>query len=303
MKHSSAHLMPSCRRPGRYLSPLRYPGGKAALGSFVGSLIAASRPRAVCYVEPFAGGAGVALRLLVDEYVQTVVLNDLDRGIAAFWRSILEETDEFLERLDATPVNLESWHEQRAISQSASAEGIDLAFATFFLNRTNRSGIIGARPIGGLDQTGRWLIDARFNKAELRTRIEVIAGYRNRIRVESRDALDLLRDMEDDWNDVFIYVDPPYLTKGADLYLNSLDWEDHVELAELLRSRGGRWMVTYDADDRVSEQLYPGERTARFGIAHTAAKQHIGSEYAVFSDGCVVDEMISVGSGTAAWVS
>ena len=287
----------------RFLSPLRYPGGKGLLGSFVGRLINHCTPRPQVYVEPFAGGAGVGLRLVVEEYVESVILNDLHRGISAFWQAILHETAEFVEIMEQTTVDIDAWHKQKAIFDRQGSSDLELGFATFFLNRTNRSGILGARPIGGLDQSGKWAMDARFNKTDLRARIEFIARYRDRISVKQQDALDLLQDIgSSDWSQLFIYADPPYLQKSEDLYLNNLSWSDHIDLACLLRSRGGRWMVTYDADDRVTEELYPDLRAARFGIAHTAGHQRLGDEIAIFSDECIVEHMVGVGSGTANWL-
>ncbi len=286
----------------RFLSPLRYPGGKGSLGSFVGGLIDNCLPRPQVYVEPFAGGAGVALRLVVEEYVECVVLNDFHRGVSAFWRAILYDTAEFVEMMERTPIDIDTWHIQKAIFEDQKSSGLELGFATFFMNRTNHSGILGARPIGGLDQAGKWAIDARFNKPGLRARIEFIARYKDRISVKQQDALTLLKDMDNDWSQSFIYSDPPYLQKSADLYLNNLSWSDHVTLACLLRSRGGTWMITYDADDRVTDELYPDLRAARFGIAHTAGRQRLGDEIVVFSDNCVVENMVGVGSGTANWL-
>ena len=251
------------------------------------------------YAEPFAGGAGAALRLLVDEFVDEIVINDLDKGIAAFWRSILNQSDEFLARLRTCPLTVIEWRRQQSIYQSRSGNDLDLGFATFYLNRTNRSGILTARPIGGLDQRGKWKIDARFNRGELAERITRIARYRDRITVEERDGLDFLRDHLSD-NGCLFYVDPPYLTKGGDLYLDTLSWDDHVSLAKLLKPSKVGWMLTYDADPRVFTDLYPNTRVASFGIAHTAAKQLVGVEYAVFGNSLKLPDLALLGSNAMA---
>lgn len=250
----------------------------------LGALIRGQSNRCDTYVEPFAGGAGAALRLLYDEYVDKIVLNDLDRGIAAMWRAIFNQNEEFISLLTKTPVTMGSWQKQRAIFQGASRpDDLELGFATFFLNRTNRSGILNARPIGGLDQSGPWKIDARFNKEDLAARISMLGRFRTRVEVLEEDGVDVvgayLRDKK-----AFIYVDPPYIDKGSDLYLDTLEWADHRRLARELQRRTGQWMLTYDHDLRVPKELYPGRRFVTFNIPHTAAKQHIGKEFAVFSD-------------------
>lgn len=282
----------------RYLSPLRYPGGKGSLAPYIAALLRQQRPRPSVYVEPFAGGAGAALRLLRDEVVDEIIINDLDPGIAAFWRAVLDRTEELVELIASCDVSVDAWYDHRQRYADGDGDDLELGFAAFFLNRTNRSGILGARPIGGLDQTGKWKIDARFNRDDLTERVAIIAKYASRIEVCEQDGLSLLRDRS--LAGSFIYVDPPYLVQGADLYLDTLRWDDHVALAQLLRSRHNHWIVTYDADDRV-RQLYPTERSGWFDIAHTAAIQHIGKEFVVYSEGLTVTSLDGISTAEAGW--
>jgi DNA adenine methylase len=277
------------RVPARYLSPLRYPGGKGRLAKFVAHLLSQQRPRATRYVEPFAGGAGVGLRLLVDEHVDEIVINDLNPGIAAFWRSVFERSDELLEKLTTCEVTVDEWHRQRAVYLDEPVDDVDFGFALFFLNRTNRSGILDARPIGGYEQSGRWKIDARFDRDGLGRRFRALARYGSRVTVCEQDGIELIgTQIEEPRN--FVYADPPYLQKGDHLYLDTLQWEDHVRLAELLR-HGGRWLLTYDADPRVTDELYEGLRCVEFSMSHSAAIQHTGKEYAVFSPALAVPSL------------
>jgi DNA adenine methylase len=266
-----------------------------SLAGFISELVVGQASRIGRYAEPFAGGAGAALRLLIDEFVDEILINDLDAGVAAFWRAVLNETGEFLARVRTCPLTIDEWRCQRTIYDSRSGNDLDLGFATFYLNRTNRSGILTARPIGGLDQTGKWKIDARFNREELAERIARIARYRDRIIVEERDGLDFLRAHLCDSASLF-YVDPPYLTKGGDLYLDTLTWQDHRSLATLLKTSTAKWMLTYDADPRVLVDLYSNTRVVSFGIAHTAAKQGVGVEYAVFADCLRLPDLSLLGS-------
>jgi DNA adenine methylase len=289
------------RVPARYLSPLRYPGGKGRLASFVGSLIDGQESRPSTYVEPFAGGAGVGLRLLVNEYVDEIVINDLNPGVAAFWRAVFAAPDELLRRLAKCDVSIAEWHRQREIYLAGPDDDVDLGFALFFLNRTNRSGILDARPIGGYEQDGRWKIDARFDKTRLAERIRAVAQYESRVSVTEIDGVDLIGKYLSD-SRAFIYADPPYLQKGDHLYLDTLDWADHVRLSTLLH-KGGQWLLTYDADPRVTDDLYAGFRCAEFTLSHSAAVQHVGREYAVFSEGLSVPDLDGLGYPGAAFVA
>ena len=50
-------------------SPLRYPGGKSILSPLLGNFIEINNLLDGIYIEPYAGGAGAALKLLFSEYV------------------------------------------------------------------------------------------------------------------------------------------------------------------------------------------------------------------------------------------
>lgn len=254
------------------------------------------------YVEPYAGGAGAALRLLRDEYVDEVILNDLDPGIAAFWRAVFDQPEEFITRIAEADLTIEEWHRQGAIYRSGLGEDIDLGFATFFLNRTNRSGILNARPIGGLEQAGKCLIDARFNRDNLIERVRTISRYRTRVTLSERDGVELLRDLLVERPDAFFYVDPPYTDKGEELYLNDLAWQDHATLASVLTASGSRWLVTYNCDPRIPAELYPDHRCVEFDIKHTAQRQHVGAEYAIFSHALVIGSLDGLSTGNARFV-
>lgn len=286
--------------PSRYLSPLRYPGGKARLARFVASLLELQSPRPTRYVEPFAGGAGVGLRLLVDEYVDEVLINDLNPGIAAFWRAVFEHPTALLDRLDECDVTIDEWRRQREVYLGEPKHDADFGFALFFLNRTNRSGILDARPIGGYDQSGAWKIDARFDKPGLAERIEALSQYGSRVLIRESDGIDLISEYLHD-SSAFVYADPPYLGKGDHLYLDTMDWSDHERLARLFKE-GGNWFLTYDADPRVINDLYLGCRCAEFTLSHSAAVQHIGREFAVFAPSLRLSSLEGLGTSDARFV-
>lgn len=290
---SSPRLITLPRLGDRYLSPLRYPGGKSRLAPFISQLLRSQTTRPTRYVEPYAGGAGAALRLLFEEEVEHVVLNDADPGIAALWRAVFDNSNELIARIRTCKVTVGAWARHRRVYGKESKDDVELGFATLFLNRTNRSGILNARPIGGLSQSGTWCIDARFDRGHLINRIRRLAAYRARVTISQRDGLELVRSCVRDPRS-FVYLDPPYLMKGDDLYFNTMEWTDHQRLAAALRA-ASNWLITYDTDPRVPGVLYQGLRCASFGIAHTAQDQHIGREYAVFADGLLVPSLAKLG--------
>jgi DNA adenine methylase len=230
--------------------------------------------------------------LLFDEHVEEIVLNDLNPGIAAFWRAVFDSPEHLIDLISGCRPTVEEWHAQRAIYAAAPKDDVALGFATFFLNRVNRSGILDARPIGGLDQRGTWKIDARWHAERLVARIKLLTRYGARVTISQNDGLEVVREAVQS-SDAFIYADPPYVAEGDDLYMDTLRWDNHEQLARTLRG-AGRWFLTYDADPRILD-LYGGLRCASFGIAHTAAKQHIGREIAVFSDGLEVPSLALLG--------
>lgn len=269
----------------RFISPLRYPGGKARIAPFAAELLAAQHPRPRRYAEPFAGGAGSALTLLAGEHVDQIHINDLNPGIAAFWRCVFNQTKRLVARIETAEISLDVWHQAREVYLNPRQHNdLDLGFATFFLNRCNRSGILTARPIGGLQQTGQWKIDARFNRSDLAHRVTHLGSYRRRVHLSELDAREFLKTLIPHSNDVLAYIDPPYLGPGDKLYLDKLSRDDHQALAAQLRHSSLKWFLTYDADDRVTDELYVNFRCAEFDIKHTAQVNHVGSEYIVFAD-------------------
>jgi DNA adenine methylase len=267
-------------------TPLRYPGGKGRLTQYMGSVIEMNGILDGHYVEPFAGGAGIAISLLLLEYVQKIHLNDVNPSVHAFWEAVLDHTEELCRLIVDTPVTMEEWRRQRAVQQQADKlPALELGFSTFFLNRTNRSGIISGGVIGGKEQTGAWKLDARFNKPDLINRIERIAAYRSRISLMRMDAAAFIRNYLPTISDkALVYLDPPYYVKGRGLYQNHYRHEEHAEIAELVRfSIRQHWIVSYDNHIAIRE-LYRGFRQQEFGLHYSANNRFRGSEIIIFQD-------------------
>jgi DNA adenine methylase len=276
----------------RYPSPLRYPGGKGKLANYLKLVFLQNELVGCEYVEPYAGGAAVALHLLFEDYASHIHINDLNRSVHAFWKATLDAPDELCDRIGSTAVDVDEWQRQRAIQDDPQADEIDLAFSTFFLNRTSRSGIIGGGVIGGLDQTGKWKIDARFGRDDLIRRIRKIARHRSRITVTGLDAKQYLATTLPQVDTPFVYLDPPYYIKGGDLYQNSYSPDDHAAIAQLVQKLEVPWIVSYDAVPAI-DSLYTPARRIAYGLSYSAQERYRGHEAMFFSDDLLLPDIES----------
>ena len=239
----------------KFYSPLRYPGGKTRLAPFIKGLLCENKLIGIDYLEPYAGGAGVALSLLLEEYVNTITINDYDRGVYAFWYSIVHENEKFCKRIEQVTVDVDTWEMQREIQKSKETSGLfSLGFSTFFLNRTNVSGVIKGGVIGGKNQTGNYKMDVRFNKISLIEKIRAIGRYQHRIKVTCNDALQIINGKHDN---TFLYVDPPYVEKSKSLYMNVYGEKDHRDISKALLSNPSKcvWLLSYDIHNLI-DSLY-----------------------------------------------
>lgn len=264
-------------------SPLRYPGGKTVLTGFLAEVMKANGLEGGTYVEPYAGGAGAALNLLFMGVASRIYLNDVDLAIYAIWKSILDDTEAFLRRLHQVQVSVEEWRHQKLILQNPCEYNlIDLGFAAFYLNRANHSGILAANPIGGLEQTGKWKIDARFNKSDLAERIERIAQQKMKIYVYNKDALDFLKMLR--VKNALVNLDPPYYKKGEQLYINAYCHSDHQELARYMSSnKTYKWIMTYDNTPEIRELYADQHCIDDYAINYyTSRKNKKGKEILIF---------------------
>lgn len=284
----------------RTASPLRYPGGKESMTSLLRETRRLNDIEGLDLAEPFAGGAGASLSLLFNGDAPRIRINDADEAIHDFGWSILHRTAEFGRMIDKVPLSIEEWKRQRAIyREPGRASRLRRGFAAFYLNRTNRSGILlKGGPIGGLEQAGAWKLDARFNRDGLKQRIQRVADHRRRVSLSSMDGLALLD--ECDHEQTFWFIDPPYFHKGETLYLNSLDVSYHQRLADRLKLMpDAAWVVTYDDCPEI-RAMYHGWATVReFGLRYVANERRSGREVMITPHWMKLPEAQT--SGTITW--
>ncbi len=270
-------------------SPLRYPGGKNKLSAFIAKICIDNDINGH-YVEPYSGGASVALFLLMEGFVEKITINDKDRAIYAFWHSVLNKTKQLCEMIENTELTIEEWRKQKEVQKNKNTEDLlTLGFSTFYLNRTNRSGIINAGVMGGIKQNGNYLMDCRFNKKDLIDRIKKISKMKKQIRLFNKDALCLI-DMiqnESENSNVIFYFDPPYYLKASTLYMNHYEDESHKQVSEKIQSiKNIKWIVSYDNVPQIQE-LYSEHTKKEFSFKHTAYESRDGKEILFFSNNIV----------------
>ena len=273
-----------------YRTPLRYPGGKARLSGYIKNIIKLNKLTGKNYIEPFAGGAGVALELLFSNVVDKIYLNDINIAVYSFWRSVLEKNDLFCEMINDTPINIEEWEKQQEIQKKDNKKDyLKLGFSTFFLNRTNRSGIIKAGVIGGKSQSGIWKLDARFNKVDLIKRIKNIGQLSSKINLNRQDAGEFINSLSKNIRqESLLYLDPPYYVKGKGLYEHHFQDEDHIELyKKLLNAEYPYWLVSYDSADFII-RLYKEYRSILYNLNYSAQNRTIGKEVMFFSNSVII---------------
>ena len=281
---------------GKYKTPLRYPGGKQKIAPFVIEILKENDLVGGHYVEPYAGGAGVAIELLLSDMVSHIHLNDSSLAVFSFWHSILNETDKFCRRISRVPLNIDYWKTQRDIfNDPKNAECFDLGFATFYLNRCNYSGILSAGVIGGLNQNGKWKMDARFSRNELIRRIEAIAEKKRYIHLRNWDAerfiVEYLPKLP---HQTLVYCDPPYFNKAEKLYQNHYTPEDHAHISKVIQNKiKHHWVVSYDCNVSILTH-YQQCKHFIYSLQYSAASSYKGQEVFIFSDNLKIPNESSV---------
>ena len=269
-------------------TPLRYPGGKTKNYDLVKSILDKNNLHKT-YIEPFAGG--LALKLLLNNEVERIVINDSDPAIYNFWKLLIDNTDELCDFILEVPLTIDQWHIEHDIYFHPTGHTEqELGKATFFLNRTNVSGVIKGGVIGGLEQTGKYKINARFNRKNLISKVKMISEQKNRIDVLGYDVFEFLQsETLQHYHNTFINFDPPYVNKGGQLYMNYFKKEDHIHLRNLIKKSTRRWMVTYDVCDFI-KNLYSDYRKGYVDLTYSANRARKAQELVFFSDNLILPD-------------
>lgn len=277
-------------------SPLRYPGGKAAIQDMISAIICSNGLVGGHYAEPYAGGGGLALSLLFKQYIHEIHLNDLDRSVWSFWHSILNNTEQFIDKIMVTPVSIDEWHKQREIQNNKDRyNDFELGFSSFFLNRTNRSGIIlKAGVIGGLEQKSKYALDCRFNKKGLIDRIKRVEKYKHRIHLYNMDAIEFMKDVDASMPIKAMFcIDPPYFDKGSLLYTNFYNAEDHKDVSETIIKLKHPWLLTYDNAPEINK-LYKNCNRYTYSLNYSAATKRVGTELLVTKNDIAIPDDLGI---------
>ena len=273
-----------------YYSPLRYPGGKGKLASFMEYMIDQLGHRGGTYIEPFAGGAGIAMELLLRNVVSRIVINDYDKAVWSFWRVILTETDRFVEEIRMVPLTVDEWQKQHEILVTQNDKySFELGFAAFYMNRTNRSGIIKGGVIGGQEQAKDWKMDVRFKREELVTRIQRIAARKKDIKLYNKDVNSFIKNYVPLYEEnALIYFDPPYFRKGQQLYMNFFNYKDHVRIEQEIREHVNcDWIITYDYEPQI-EEIYHNYNLRLYDLNYSVSTKRKANELMIFKDGIFI---------------
>lgn len=283
----------------RTCSPLRYPGGKTQLSKFLMQILTFNKLDDIVYAEPFAGGFGAGLELLFKNKVKSVIINDYDIAIYSIWYAILNETERFINDIINVKINIQEWEIQKYIYKKSLEEKIysyDLAFATYFLNRTNRSGIITGGPIGGKNQNGKYKLDCRFNKSDLMKKIVRISEYKDKIKLYNMEANEFIEKiiLKHNPNEIFIFFDPPYYEQGKNLYTNFFKHEDHLNLQEKINNLYDYyWILTYDNKDEILS-IYKDYTKYLYSISYSASNVRKAKEILISSSKVNLESIDSI---------
>jgi len=229
-------------------SPFRYPGGKTWLIPHIRSWLRNYKKVPSRLIEPFAGGAIVSLTAAFEGLARHVIFAELDSGVAAVWRVVLNGQAEWLAN-EIKHFDLTVEKARMVLGQPAETLR-EKAFQTILRNRVQRGGIMA--PGAGLVKTGEngRGVNSRWYPDTLASRIREINKFKEHLTFVEGDAFALIEEHAQDKESVF-YIDPPYTVAAKRLYSQ---WQvNHRQLFELLSKCKGDFLMSYDNTEEIAE--------------------------------------------------
>lgn len=273
----------------RDVTPLRYPGGKGVLKYFLANSVLNNNLKGGVIVEPFCGGSGATIPLLKSGIIEELWMNDASPLISSFWESLFFNTNELVKLIKETPVCMKTWNACKEVVDSPyKHDTLKLGFSSFFLNRTNRSGLLMGGPIGGKNQSGPYLMQCRFNKEKLISRVLSVASLRDKVKIDNIDGVDFLKKTESMVDSSLVFIDPPYVKQGYNIYRKySFKKHDHVRLSEYIQRSKWKWIITYD-DHQLVKDLYSGDAVQSMRIDYFSKKEKSNNEIIFAAQSCIL---------------
>ena len=231
-------------------SPLRYPGGKTWLIPHIREWLRETQPEIL--IEPFAGGAIVSLTAVMEELVSSTMMIEIDRDVAAFWRSALESgatLSEWVRRFSPT-------HESVAqLAAEAPRTVEEHGFRTLVLNRTRRGGILApGASLTRKGENGKGIL-SRWYPETLARRLAAIGEYADRLAFLEGDGMKVLPVLLRGWGRrAGVFLDPPYTAHGgkrAGSRLYAHTDIDHAALFAMLAAHDSSFLMTYDVAPEI----------------------------------------------------
>ena len=272
----------------KYITPLRYPGGKTQLYNFVAQIIKDNHYTTL--IEPCAGGANLSLSLLQNKIIDHAIINDFDKGIYSLFFNIVKRPQQLITKIEQVPFDVDTLYQPfileyyQKIKEHYTANyngytntSLDLAFEFLFLNRTNYSGIISGRPIGGLNQDGKYKLNCRFNKKTLIKKINLIHSLKDKIILCNQDANQLLNNLQLN-NQTLAFIDPPYVKQGNSLYSLGFTKAQHKQLADTINHLSTPYIVTYD-NDKLIKDIYPHQNLYFYNLKYSSNNKNKGKHF------------------------
>lgn len=223
-------------------SPLRYPGGKSKALKQILPIV----PEFSEFREPMVGGASIFFALKQIFPDRKFWINDLNSELYLFWKFSKENVEQIMCEIKRVKSEIKDGKELylKTINDKELTE-FQRAVRFFILNRITFSGLAES---GGYSEQA---FKTRFTDSSIE-RLRQASQILQSTKITNQDYEKVILK---EGHDVFIFLDPPYLSKsksklyGKDgkLHLNF----DHERFAEVMKKCNHKFLITYDDSPEV----------------------------------------------------